>query len=127
MKLLIVDDSRAMRTIVRRTLRQAGYQGLAVTEAENGVQAYHAIMESEPDLILSDWNMPEMNGYELLCALRNQGCEVPFGFVTSERTDEMWRRAREAGAIFLVTKPFSVESFRAALEPVMEYLHHQMG
>ncbi len=119
MKILIADDSRVMRQIVKRTLRQAGYDHADVTEAENGAEALAAIASATPDLVLSDWNMPEMNGLDLLKALRSQGHAVPFGFVTSEGSPEMREKAEGAGALFLVSKPFTPESFREALEPVL--------
>lgn len=119
MKVLIVDDSRVMRQIVSRTLRQAGYDGLSLVEAENGAQAYDVIKSESPDLVLSDWNMPEMNGIDLLLQLRSMGHQVPFGFVTSEGTQTMRDRAAAAGALFLVAKPFTPEAFREALSPVL--------
>jgi two-component system chemotaxis response regulator CheY len=75
--------------------------------------------EEEPDLVLSDWNMPEMTGIELHRALRGQGDTTPFGFVTSEGSPEMRQRAQDAGAMFLIAKPFTPEAFQAALEPVL--------
>jgi len=69
--------------------------------------------------VLSDWNMPEMNGFDLLKSLRGRGHEVPFGFVTSESTQEMRDKASSAGALFLVAKPFTPESFKEALTPVL--------
>lgn len=119
MKILIIDDSKAMRLIVRRTLRQAGFDGHEIDEAENGVEALARIADQRPDLVLSDWNMPQMNGIDLLRALRAQGDLVRFGFVTSEGTDEMREQASDAGAAFLITKPFTDESFRLALSPVL--------
>jgi two-component system chemotaxis response regulator CheY len=119
MKILIVDDSKAMRMIVRRTLRQAGFGDHAVTEANNGKEALDAVRQSVPDLILSDWNMPEMSGIELLDSLRAQGVPVKFGFVTTERTPEMRARATESGAAFLIVKPFTPEDFKEALTPLV--------
>ena len=119
MKILIVDDSRVMRSIVTRTLRQAGYDDHDVVQAGNGVEALEVMAEEEPDLVLSDWNMPEMSGIELLRALRGQGDETPFGFVTSEGSAEMRQRAAQAGALFLIAKPFTPEAFQHVLEPVL--------
>lgn len=119
MKILIVDDSKAMRMIVRRTLRQAGFGDHAVTEANNGKEALDAVRQSAPDLILSDWNMPEMSGIELLDSLRAEGVAVKFGFVTTERTPEMRARASEAGAAFLIVKPFTPDDFKEALTPLV--------
>lgn len=119
MKVLIVDDSRAMRMIVTRTLRQAGYGGAQIREAENGAEALAAIRSEHPDLVLCDWNMPEMSGIELLSTLNQQGLKVRFGFVTSEGTDTMRERARQEGALFLIAKPFTAETFGTALTPVL--------
>ena len=76
MKVLIVDDSRAMRMIVKRTLRQAGFSGLHVEEAGNGKEALESIEAGAPDLVLTDWNMPEMTGIELLHALQAKQISV---------------------------------------------------
>lgn len=119
MRILIVDDSKAMRMIVKRTLRQAGYGDHTIDEAEDGKEALAAIQTSPPDLLLTDWNMPNMTGIELLEALKAQGRSVKSGFVTTEGTPEMRRRASEAGALFLITKPFTPENFKEALGPVI--------
>ncbi len=119
MKILIVDDSKAMRMIVARTLRQAGLADFEVAEATNGLEGVEAVKAHQPDLVLSDWNMPEMNGIEFLRALRNEGLDVRFGFVTSESTPEMQELATEAGALFLIGKPFTPEAFQSAIAPVL--------
>lgn len=119
MKILIVDDSKAMRMIVQRTLRQAGFGDHDVTEAANGVEAMSALEQSSYDLVLSDWNMPEMSGIELLKTMRSKGLGAPFGFVTSEGTPPMRQAASDAGALFLIAKPFTAESFEQALRPVL--------
>jgi two-component system, chemotaxis family, chemotaxis protein CheY len=116
---LIVDDSRAMRMIVRRTLRQAGFDGLEVAEASNGLEALQAMQSSSPDVVLCDWNMPEMSGIELLEQLKKSGSPAKLGFVTSESTEAIRGRAMEAGALFLITKPFTVESLQECLQPVL--------
>jgi two-component system, chemotaxis family, chemotaxis protein CheY len=118
-KILLADDSRVMRQIVARTLRQAGFSGHDLVEAENGRVALEAIRDAQPDLVLSDWNMPEMTGMELLRALRGSGEQVPFGFVTSEGSPQMRQAAEEAGALFLIAKPFTADAFQEALESVL--------
>jgi two-component system chemotaxis response regulator CheY len=119
MRILVVDDSRVMRQIVIRTLRQAGHGGHEILEAENGREALSVVQDDAPDLVLSDWNMPEMSGIDLLDALRSGGSTVPFGFVTSEGSDDMRARASASGALFLIAKPFTPEAFGEALAPVM--------
>jgi len=117
LRILVVDDSRAMRMIVRRCLREAGYGDCEVTEAGNGLEALDRIREAAPDLVLSDWNMPEMNGLELLKSLKGTG--IRLGFITSEGTPEMRMTAMASGAQFLVAKPFTAESFQRALKPII--------
>ncbi len=117
MKVLVVDDSKVMRLIVMRTLRQAGF-ACDVTEAVDGKQALEVIRTAPPDLVLSDWNMPEMTGIELLETLRAEGSPVKVGFVTTEGTAQMRTRATAAGALFLIAKPFTAEHFKAALGSV---------
>jgi len=115
---LVTDDSRVMRQIVVRTLRQAGYDW-EVREASNGAEALESVRADEPDVVLSDWNMPEMTGIDLLRALRAEGFGTPFGFVTSEGSPEMRAAAEQAGALFLIAKPFTPEAFREVIEPVL--------
>ncbi|MBH23053.1 MAG: response regulator [Myxococcales bacterium] len=116
MKILIVDDSRAMRMIVKRTLRQAGYGGHDVVEASNGAEAFDIIQGGGVNLVLCDWNMPEMSGIELLKKLKAHGSRVPFGFITSEGSAEKRAMAAEAGALFLLTKPFSADHIATVFE-----------
>lgn len=120
MKILLVDDSKTMRLIVRRTLREAGFEGHELIEKENGKQALEHIRNDPPGLVLSDWNMPEMTGIELLEQLRKEDNRVKFGFVTSEGSDEIRGRATDGGALFVVVKPFSAEVFRKIMAPHIE-------
>jgi two-component system chemotaxis response regulator CheY len=115
MKILIVDDSTAMRMIVKKTLRLAGFDGHEITEVDDGVKALASIKASKPDIVLSDWNMPNMTGLQLLEALGSEGIKLTFGFITTEATPDMRAKAVGAGAKFLISKPFSAESFKEHL------------
>ena len=119
MKVLHVDDSKAMRMIVQRTVKKAGFGNLTFVEAANGVEALEVIQNEKPDLVFSDWNMPEMNGIQLLRKLREDGNQIKLGFITSETNPATIQEATEAGASFVITKPFTPESFQAALSPVL--------
>lgn len=119
MKILIVDDSKAMRMIVKRTLKLAGFTGLEFVEASNGVEAIEQIAAESPDLVFSDWNMPEMNGIDLLKQLRADGNQIKLGFITSENNPATRQEAMDAGATFLINKPFTPESLQVVLAPVL--------
>ena len=117
MKILIADDSRAMRQIVKRTLRQAGFSGHEVVEAGDGETALATITGGGVDVVLCDWNMPGLTGIEVLQRTRATGVDVVFGMVTSEASAAMRDRALAAGAAFVITKPFTDASFTEALAP----------
>ena len=119
MQSLVVDDSKAMRSIVMRAVRQAGYDSVAFVEAVNGAEALKLIRVTPPDLVMADWNMPEMSGIELLKTLRAEGNQIRMGFVTSESDPAMRDLAFQSGALFMITKPFSPDTLKSALGPVL--------
>ncbi len=117
MNIMVIDDSMAMRLIVMKTLREAGFDGHDIVQAEDGAKALEKIKEDSPDLILCDWNMPNMTGPELLQTLNDDDIKpTTFGFVTTEATTEMKAKASEMGASFLIAKPFTPEVFKSTLE-----------
>ncbi|MBX2886719.1 MAG: response regulator [Granulosicoccus sp.] len=120
MRILVVDDSAAMRMMIVKTLRMAGFDGSETIQAEDGVDALAKIEDEMPHLVLADWNMPNMNGIELLQKLREMGNEVTFGFITTEATTKMRDLARESGAKFLISKPFTVEMFEEVLGAIIK-------
>ena len=119
MRILIVDDSKAMRMIVQRTLKQAGFADHPTAEAGNGREALAILRRERFDLVLCDWNMPEMSGIELLGVVTHEKLVPRFGFVTSEATVAMRQHAADAGASFLIGKPFTVEVFQQTLNGVL--------
>ena len=119
MDILLVDDSRTMRMIIQRAIRQAGYRSITVCEAENGAQALEKLKGEKPLLILSDWNMPEMSGIDFLKQVRAAQNDVPFGFITSETSRGIKELAMSSGATFLISKPFTPEDVQEALTPIL--------
>lgn len=118
MRVLVVDDSRAMRMIVSRELR--GIDAVTGVLEADSAEAAVELLPTEPiDLILCDWNMGGMTGLELLQALRAAEWTTPFGFVTSESSDEVRAAALEAGAAFVVVKPFTGAELRAGVESLL--------
>lgn len=119
MDILLVDDSKTMRMIVQRAIRQAGFRGFVVGEAGNGAQALEKLSTEQPKLILSDWNMPEMSGIDFLRELRAMQNNVPFGFITSETSKGIKEIAMDSGASFVISKPFTPEDVQKALSPIL--------
>jgi two-component system chemotaxis response regulator CheY len=122
MNVLIVDDSKAMRCIIARALREMGVPGSPYLEAANGKAALHTIAENHPEFVISDLNMPEMSGMELLQELRKDGNTTPFGFVTSEASSQLREEAAAAGAGFVITKPFTPANLSQTLGPLLARL-----
>ena len=104
--ILVVDDSRMMRDIVTYALECAGYTTL--TQAEDGIDALEKIKENSFDLIITDINMPRMDGIELCKRLKQQEgySSIPIIVLTTESSDEIKTRGREAGAWAWILKPF---------------------
>ncbi len=106
MKVLIVDDSRSMRRLITMALKHIGETD--IMEAEDGVQAVHKLQEGIPDLILLDWNMPNMSGIEFLKRIKGHDKlkDIPVVMVTSEGKNTVVQEALDAGAEGYVVKPF---------------------
>ena len=118
MKVLVADDSATMRMIVRLNLRKAGLDGEDVREAANGHEALAVLATWQPDVVLCDWNMPGMDGIDVLRTLRRDGNPVPVGFLTADVTDELRAQAMDAGALFVLGKPFDGATLRSHLARV---------
>ncbi len=117
MRALVVDDSRAMRTILRKMLVELGFE--EIYEAEDGVAALRVLGEgAAPDLALVDWNMPEMNGLELVTALRADRSfdRLRLMMVTSESSPRQVYSALKAGADEYAMKPLTREVIEEKLE-----------
>lgn len=112
---MVVDDSRAMRMILRKTLTELSYE---VSEAENGQHALEVLKANEqPCLILVDWNMPIMNGLEFVKAVRSDSryASTNMIMVTTETELEHMSQALEAGANEYVMKPFTKDAIAEKL------------
>ncbi len=120
-RVLIVDDSSVMRKIVERALRQAGLEPLVVLEAGSGVEGLDALRAGSVQLILSDINMPSMDGLEFLRQLRAQNLAdgVPVVMITTESSEEHVRQAIQAGAQGYIRKPFTAEQVKERVLPLL--------
>lgn len=118
MKILAVDDSMAMQRIIANSLEKI-FPGLDLFVANDGVEGFEQYSENKDlDIILLDWNMPNMNGYELLQKLRADGCQSKIIMVTTESEKTNVVKAIHAGANSYITKPFAPEIFREKLESI---------
>ena len=118
---LIVDDSTVMRKIVERSLRQAGLEPLVVFEAGNGVEGLEQLKAQRVDLILTDINMPLMDGLEFLRQLRAQNLAsgVPVVMITTESSEEHVKDAIQSGAQGYIRKPFTAEQVKERVLPLI--------
>jgi two-component system chemotaxis response regulator CheY len=113
MKVLIVDDSAVMRKIIMRELTALSVTEGDISQAEDGEQAVKAVCEDKYDLILMDWNMPNMLGIDAVKAIRAKGINTPIIMVTTESEKANVIAAIQAGANNYLAKPFTKEDFAA--------------
>jgi CheY-like chemotaxis protein len=115
-KLLIVDDSRAIQSIIKRAVQRCGYEPIEISLASDGQQAIEMIESNSPHLVVTDWHMPKVTGLEMLQTIRQHGkADVRVGFVTTERTPTMLNEAKVNGASFILHKPFDDAELITAL------------
>lgn len=120
MKFLVVDDFSTMRRIVRNLLKELGYTN--VDEAEDGVAAMAKLRSGSFDFVVSDWNMPNMTGIELLQAIRGDAGlkHLPVLMVTAEAKKENIIAAAQAGASGYVVKPFTSATLEEKLAKIFQ-------
>jgi two-component system chemotaxis response regulator CheY len=119
---LIVDDSSVMRKIIERALRQAGLNSLVALEAGSGIEGLDLLRNMQVDLILSDINMPSMDGLEFVRQLRAQDLApgVPVVMITTESSEEHVKQAIQAGARGYIRKPFTAEQVKERVLPLIQ-------
>lgn len=108
MKILLVDDSRTIRNIQKNVLKQLGHTD--IVEAEDGIQALAQMKEHKIELMLVDWNMPNMDGITLVRKVRETNKSIPMIMCTTEAEKTRVLEAIKAGVNNYVVKPFTVES-----------------
>ncbi|MEE8431664.1 MAG: response regulator [Candidatus Desulfatibia sp.] len=120
MKVLIVDDFATMRRILRNILKQIGFTNIA--EADDGSTALKELKKEKYDLILCDWNMPEMPGIDLLNTMKSDDelKGIPFVMVTAEAQKDNIVGAVKAGVNSYIVKPFTAETISEKLKKVFD-------
>ena len=118
MKVLVVDDFATMRRIIKGVLKQFGFSN--IIEAEDGSLALEELKNEQIGLIVSDWNMPNMTGLDLLKAVRGDAGlkDIPFIMVTAEGQKENVVEAVKAGVSNYIIKPFTPDTFGEKLQKV---------
>lgn len=119
-KVLVVDDFPTMRRIIKNLLKQLGFEN--VEEAENGEDALRKLKSGDYGLVISDWNMPVMEGIELLKHIRSDPKlkDLPFLMVTAEAEKEKVIEAIKAGVDNYIVKPFTGEVLKEKLEKIAQ-------
>jgi CheY-like chemotaxis protein len=125
-KLLIVDDSKAMRLIVRRGLDKFEQENFSIKQANCGKDALAIIGDWQPDIILSDWHMPNMTGLELISIIKQRNLPIKVGIVTSEKKKNRLQQALDQGAEFILPKPFEVEELHNAVLPLIKHKKNKL-
>jgi len=123
MKILVVDDFSTMRRIIKNILRQLGYE--RIEEAEDGAQALTKLKNGDFEFIIADWNMPNMDGLELLKNVRadQRLKDMPFLMVTAEAEKEKVVEAIKAGVNNYIVKPFTAELLKEKMDKIFEKLN----
>jgi two-component system chemotaxis response regulator CheY len=121
MKILVVDDSSTMRRIIGNVIMQLGFNKEDYDEAEDGVKAWKMLNEGQYDVILTDWNMPNMNGLELVKKIRADGSHIktPIIMITTEGGRGEVIAALRAGVNNYIVKPFPAETLKEKLDTVL--------
>jgi two-component system chemotaxis response regulator CheY len=119
-KILVVDDFATMRKVIRNLLKQVEYEN--IVEAEDGVIALRILKSQKIDFVVSDWNMPNMTGLELLKAVRSDEDlkSMPFLMVTAEALQDNVIAAVKAGVSNYIVKPFTAETLNDKIIKILE-------
>ncbi len=118
---LIVDDSSTMRAVIKRTINISGFKVGEFWEASDGIEALKILNENWVDLVLSDINMPNMNGMELISKMKADSMmkSIPVVMVTTESSEKRIKECMEIGAAGYIKKPFLPEDIKTALNKIM--------
>ena len=118
---LVVDDSRTMRMVIIKTIKACGFQVGQFFEAANGNEALEALKKEWVDLVITDYNMPDMNGLSLIEEMKGDDLleKIPVVMVTTEGSRERVQAFMEKGAADYIKKPFSPEAIRDKLKQIM--------
>ena len=125
--ILIVDDSLPMRSVIKRTLKAAGYGNSELLEAADGKQAMELMKNNWIDMVITDYNMPVMNGLEFIKAIKKEDLskDIPVVVVSTEGNDSKIKEFMDCGAVSYITKPFTPEAIRDLIVKILGEVNYE--
>lgn len=119
MKILIVDDNAIMRRLLKNLLNQLNFRN--IDDASDGLVALEKLKKTTYSLVISDWNMPQMNGLQLLQSIKIdlKLCRIPFIMITIENSIERFNMVKNAGVDGYIVKPFSIDVLKHTIHKVL--------
>ena len=127
--ILVVEDSLTMRSVIKKTIRSSGFKAGQLLDASNGKEALDILKEEWIDLVLTDYNMPGMNGMELIVEMKKDELlkAVPVVMITTEGSRQRVNEFMEKGAVAYIKKPFTPEEIRHKLNLIIGDIEDEEG
>ena len=127
--ILIVDDSSPMRAVIKKVIRASGFNIGKLLEASNGKEALEVMNRQWLDLVLTDYNMSDMNGLELLTTMKDNEtlADIPVAMVTTEGSTRRAEQFLSQGAVAYIKKPFTPEQIKSCLNEIIGEPEHEHG
>ncbi len=125
--ILIIDDSLPMRSVIKRTLKAAGYGNSQVIEAANGKEALKLMKNNWVDIVLTDYNMPVMDGLEFIKTIKNDDLskDIPVIVISTEGNKSKIKEFMDCGAVGYITKPFTAEAIRDLIVNILGEINYE--
>jgi len=125
--ILIVDDSLPMRSVIKRTLKAAGYGSAELLEAANGQEALDLMKNSWVDIVITDYNMPVMNGLDFIKAIKSNDLskDIPVIVISTEGNESKIKEFMACGAAGYITKPFAAEAIRDLMVNILGEVNYE--
>ena len=125
--ILIVDDSLPMRSVIKRTCKTAGYGNSEFHEAANGNEALNLIKNKWIDIVITDYNMPVMNGLEFIRSIKKDDLvkDIPVVVISTEGNESKIKEFMDCGAVGYITKPFTPETIKDLLTGILGEISYE--
>jgi len=121
MKILIVDDVYVVQLVIKKAIEKCGIADLDIQLASDGQQAFEVVQTWQPDLVITDWHMPFMTGFDLLKKIYANGMNhIKVGFITADASEKVMEQAQRFGAGFVITKPCTEDTIIAAVKGLID-------